>query len=221
MGGCGSGRISGGGKELTSQFFQIDVRELNRQGRLSSDQSFIVQWFQNDQIAASVGARSGCDRIEFSYRQRLPGKEHFVDKQCTVLIEWSFCNYGGRRPWFRCPVAGCERRIAILYFGPDLACRQCCGLAYRTQRVPAHYRAIYRAQAIRKRLGGSLNLSLPLPAKPRDMHWQTYIRLCEEANKWETWSWPNWLLKRAAHNWTNVVPCPDGAQVSHADALSE
>jgi hypothetical protein len=67
MGGLGSGRYKGGGKELTSQFFQIDVRELNRQGRLSSDQSFIVQWVQYDQIAASVGARSGCDQIEFSY----------------------------------------------------------------------------------------------------------------------------------------------------------
>jgi hypothetical protein len=130
MGGCGSGRISGGGKELTSQFFQIDVRELSRQGRSTPDQSFILQWVQNEQIAASVAARSGCDQIDFSYRQRLPGKQHFEDKTYAVPIEWSLCNYGGRRAWFRCPVAGCERRVAILYFGTELACRQCCLLAY-------------------------------------------------------------------------------------------
>jgi hypothetical protein len=200
MGGCGSGRIRGGGKELTSQFLQIDVGELNHQGRLSSDQSFIVQWVQNDPNAASVGGRSGCDQIEFSYRQRLPGKEHFANKSCAVLIEWSFCNYGGRRPWFRCPLAGCGRRVAILYFGTELACRQCCLVAYRTQRVPAHFRAIYRAQAIRKKLGGSINLSLPLPGKPRGMHWETYFRLCREAEGWESRSWPRWLIKRAAQD---------------------
>lgn len=200
MGGCGSGRISGGGKELTSRFFQIDVRQLNRLGRLSSDQSLIVQWVQNGQIAASVAARSGCDQIDFSYRQRLPGKQHFADKTYAVPIEWSLCNYGGRRAWFRCPVAGCERRVAILYFGTELACRQCCLLAYHTQRVPAHYRAIYRAQAIRRKLGGSINLSLPLPEKPSGMHWETYFRLCREAEGWELRSWPRWLLNRAAHN---------------------
>jgi hypothetical protein len=50
MGGFGSGRYKGGGKELTSQFFQIDVRELNRQGRLTSDQSFIVQWVRTTRL---------------------------------------------------------------------------------------------------------------------------------------------------------------------------
>jgi hypothetical protein len=200
MGGFGSGRYKGGGKDLTSQFLQIDVRELNHHGRLSSDQSFIVQWVQNDQIAASVAARSEGYQIEFSYRQRLAGKEQFVDKACAIPIEWSVCNYGGTRPWFRCPMPNCGRRVAILYFGPELACRQCCRLAYHTQRVPSYFRAIYRAQAIRKKLGGSINLSLPLPARPKGMHWDTYIRLCEQANEREARSWPNWLLRRANLN---------------------
>ena len=130
-------------------------------------------------------------------------EEHFEDKACIVRIEWSFCNYGGHRPWFRCPIAGCERRVAILYFGSELACRQCCGLAYRTQRVPAHYRAIYRAQAMRQKLGGSLNLPLPLPVRPKGMHWETYFRLCREAEGWESRSWPRWLRKRATS-----IGCP-------------
>jgi hypothetical protein len=203
VGGCGSGRISGGGKELASQFFQINVRGLNRQGRLTSDQSFIVQWVQNDQIAASVAT----SRTDNGY----PAKQHFADKACAVLIEWSVCNYGGRRPRFRCPMSNCGRRTAILYFGTKLACRQCCELAYHTQRVPAHYRAIYRAQAVRKKLRGSINLSLPLPNKPKGMHWETYFRLCHEHDGWEGQSWPSWLRKRAEHR-LDVLSGPAGSR---------
>jgi hypothetical protein len=70
-------------------------------------------------------------------------------------------------------------------------------------RVPAYFRTIYRAQAIRKRLRGSINLSLPLPEKPKGLHWETYFRLCHEHDEWEGQSWPGRLLKRAAHNLIN------------------
>ena len=102
----------------------MDVILLYRQGRLSNDQSFLVQWVQNCQIAASVSARWACDHIESSYRQRRLGEEHFENKACVVFIDWSSCNFGGRHPRFRCPMPNCGRRAAILYFGTELVSLQ-------------------------------------------------------------------------------------------------
>lgn len=199
MGGFGSGRMRGDRKDLTLRYLQIDLRLWYREGLLVPGRYFTSPWIRNGEVVASIRVQVEDEHIVFKYRRQMSGQEGFKDHESPVAIGWSRCNYGGRRPWFICP-AGCGRRVAILYFGPELASRQCCGLAYLTQRVPAFYRAIYRAEAIRKRLRGSANLSLPLPGKPKGMHWETYFRLCHEAEKWEERSWPNWLLKRAVVN---------------------
>ena len=38
-------------------------------------------------------------------------------------------------------------------------------------------RGVFKAQKIRTRLGGSVNLFEPFPEKPKRMHWRTYLRL--------------------------------------------
>ena len=100
------------------------------------------------------------------------------------------CNYGGRRPWFQCPgmVNGtrCGRRVAKLYQrGRYFRCRTCQKLAYSTQRETGTERLRERACRIRKRLGGPQNIFAPFPPKPKGMHWKTYIRLEEKAEKAE------------------------------------
>jgi hypothetical protein len=73
--------------------------------------------------------------------------------------------------------------VAKLYLcgAPLFACRQCCGLAYRSQQENPRHRAILRAQRLKMRLGGSANLSDPLPERPRGMQWWTYYRLLARA----------------------------------------
>jgi hypothetical protein len=44
-----------------------------------------------------------------------------MDYEYAVLLEWTRCHYGGERAWFRCPVIGCGRRVAILYGGAIFA----------------------------------------------------------------------------------------------------
>jgi hypothetical protein len=103
-----------------------------------------------------------------------------------VPLSWTACNFGGERPWFVCPGAGCGRRVAILY-GPGryFLCRHCYDLVYESQRENAIYRALRRAQAIRERLGGSANMTKPFPEKPKGMHWQTCERLWWEHHEAE------------------------------------
>jgi hypothetical protein len=99
----------------------------------------------------------------------------------SVHLSWTACNFGGERPWFVCPRAECGRRVAVLY-GPGryFLCRHCYDLVYESQRESGMYRALHKAQAIRKRLGGSANMMEPFPEKPKGMHWSTYDRLfCE------------------------------------------
>jgi hypothetical protein len=47
-------------------------------------------------------------------------------------------------------------------------------------------RALHKAQAIRKRLGGSANMMEPFPEKPKGMHHDTYMRMFWEHHEAET-----------------------------------
>ena len=60
------------------------------------------------QISAS---ETDADRINLSYRKRKEGEE-WQDMNYPVYLEYTACNYGGRRAWFRCPAIGCGRRVA-------------------------------------------------------------------------------------------------------------
>jgi hypothetical protein len=100
---------------------------------------------------------------------------------------------GGLCWWFICPrwVAGraCRRRVRKLYPSPGggyFACRRCCRLSYTSQRQDGTNRALSKAQAIRKRLGGSAAMLQPSPPKPKGMRWKTYRRL--RAKSEELWS---------------------------------
>ena len=96
-------------------------------------------------------------------------------------ITWTDCNYGGRRPWFVCQER-MRRRVGKLYlYGKYFLCRYCHGLAYESQRADVLTSLIRKAQKIRRRLGGSSNLTLPFPKKPKWMHWKTYDEFLSEA----------------------------------------
>lgn len=72
--------------------------------------------------------------------------DHRADEQreydYPVRLEYTECNFGGERPWFRCPgvVDGeeCNRRVGKLYCPPgrDLfLCRHCYDLGYTSSRT--------------------------------------------------------------------------------------
>lgn len=165
-------------KNTTSSFRALDVRGLQRAGVLRVE--------------------SGSVRL--SYRHRRGESDSWHEENYPVPIDWTRCNYGGSRAWFRCPVAGCGRRVAILYGGEIFACRYCHKLNYESQHEQPYQRNLSRYQRIRVKLGGEPGCIYPFPQKPKGMHWRTYEYWRMKAYQAESCSWPNWVYRLVAHN---------------------
>jgi hypothetical protein len=182
MGGIGSGRRNQIGKETTRDMQPLDVRKLSRAGLLSPGKAFGWQWTEDDQQVASIQLRVAVDHVMLRYRARQNGL--WQPMEYPVFLEWTSCNLGGQRAWFRCPAKGCGRRAAILYGGSIFACRQCHHLVYESQREADYDRAARRAETFRSRLQwepGILNGNGA--GKPKRMHWRTFARLQAEHNR--------------------------------------
>jgi hypothetical protein len=181
MGGHNSGR-RWESKATTSDYRQLDIRRWQRGGLLVVGRSFAWQPWEVDVVASMKRDEPNLVRL-YRYGQ---GRR---SEPCRVCIEWTPCNYGGSRAWFVCP-RSCGRRVAILYGDGSLACRHCNQLAYQSQHESPRYRALHRARAIRRKLGGSISLAEPFPPKPKGMHWRTYARIrgeqCDAAARF----WP-------------------------------
>jgi hypothetical protein len=187
----GSAELAGGGssnwyrfdkKTTTDECHSVDVRYLHREGLLTPGHWFSLRWSRAGRETGSIrGVVSGDgrpERITLLYRHRSGASEDWKEVREPVPLTWTACNFGGERPWFVCPGAGCKRRVAVLY-GPGryFLCRHYYDLVYESQRESGMYRALHKAQAIRERLGGSANMTEPFPEKPKGMHWRTYERL--------------------------------------------
>jgi hypothetical protein len=144
-------------------FFEIDVRQLERDGCLvPGSQSKCTERVNGRE-------RSQCEVIAFRNYVELA---HFANRQ-SVQLTSTAVHLGGARVWFLCP--HCDRRAAILY-GSPFACRTCRGLAYESQRETVRARRIRRAVLLRRSLGGSGSLLEPIPPRPKGMHLSTYWR---------------------------------------------
>ena len=191
MGGAGSGNWYRFDKKTTTgECHSVDVRYLYREGLLASGRWFTLRWSragsETGSIRGAVIEEGKPERVVLTYRHRRgPGGE-WEDVREPVPLTWTGCNFGGERPWFVCPGAGCGRRVAVLYRpGRYFLCRRCYDLVYESQRENGMYRALHKAQAIRKRLGGTANMTKPFPERPKGMHHDTYMHLFWEHNEAE------------------------------------
>jgi hypothetical protein len=175
MGGTGSGRRYQCGKDTTSDYNSLDVRRLQRDGLLMPSRTFGWSWYRNDQEVASIQIHTQADHVVLDYRHR-KGDEEWKTQHYPVMLDWTGCNFGGRRAWFRCPASGCDRRVALLYIGSSgiFACRHCYQLAYDSQRETADDRVARRADKIRNRLKWKRGILNRNGCKPKGMHWKTY-----------------------------------------------
>ena len=120
----------------------------------------------------------------------LPFRYRYLEQEISIEIffDWTPCNYGGQRPWFKCP--RCWRRVAVLFFiGQSLVCRQCAELTYSSRNEDRWSRAIRRAHKILERLGGEPDSFLPFPPRPKGMHHKTYYHLIK---RWDEATQESW-----------------------------
>lgn len=178
MGGQGSGRFFQGGKDVTSDYRALDVKQLQRDGWLLPGISFVWNWYANDEKIASIQIQTQEDRIILDYRHQ-KGNEEWKSLHYPVMLSWTACHYGGQRAWFVCPAKGCGQRVALLYLGESgvFACRHCYQLAYACQREVSYERTTRRANRIRKQLGWEPGIFNGKGDKPKGMHWKTYQKL--------------------------------------------
>ena len=154
----------------------IDIRRWHRDGCLAAGKRFTTSWSWDDEPAGSISVRTEADAVVLMFRWRSRTESEWKPVDQRISITWTNCHFGGRRPWFLCPC--CGRSVALLYIVSNLfSCRQCNGLAYRSQRIVARHRAISRARKIRLKLGGSGSVIDEFPERPKGMHWKTYNRL--------------------------------------------
>ena len=192
MGGKGSGRPGGWGRDTVEDYRSLDANRLHADGCLAPGWSGSLRWTRDDEeAAASIALRAETDRIVLSYRHCFAGGE-WQDVEEPVRIARVPCRFGGERPYLLCPgiVDGiaCGRRAAKLY-GADryFLCRHCYSLTYTSKRLEPLDRAWQtahdRASRIRRRLGGTGRGSPHegIPARPKGMWKKTYRRLRREA----------------------------------------
>ena len=185
MGGFGSGRPGGSGRDTVESCRSLDVNRLHRAGCLAPGWFGGWQWTRDGEQVAWITLRAEADRVVLSYRWRIAGGA-WRDVREPVPIVRVPCRFGGGRPYFLCPgvVNGvaCGRRVAKLY-GPGryFLCRHCYRLAHASQREGAWDRALRRADRIRRRLGGDPGMASPFPGRPKGMWRRTYERLRDAA----------------------------------------
>ena len=75
MGGFGSGRPSGSGRDKVEYSRSIDVNRLHRHGCLSAGWMGCWQWTQDDEKVASINLRAEHDQLHLSYRARIASGE--------------------------------------------------------------------------------------------------------------------------------------------------
>jgi hypothetical protein len=185
MGGLGSGRPGGWGRDTVEGCRSLDVNRLHREGCLEPGWSGVWQWTRDGERVAWITLRAEADRLHLSYRVRIGGGE-WEDVDETVRVVRVPCRLGGARHYFVCPALvngiACGRRVAKLHgAGRYFLCRRCHRLAYASQGEAEWDRALRRANKIRVRLGGEPGMASPFPERPRGMWRRTYERLRERA----------------------------------------
>lgn len=180
MGGLGSGRYYWSCKTTLEDYEALDIRLWHRKKLLAPCNEFTCTWSRRgEKIAAIQVFVKNTNAVLLSYRHR-DAEYNWTDHNYPIQIVWSPCNYGGTRPWFLCPVLGCNRRVAVLYGGEIFACRHCNRLDYKSQSESASTRATRRADKLREKLDWEPGILNGEGIKPKGMHWSTFERLCNQ-----------------------------------------
>jgi hypothetical protein len=183
MGGPGSGRWRGRGRETIESYRFLDVNLLSMKGYLRPGLSSGYRWIDGNEVA-SIKLHAEAGRLHLSYCVCV-GDDKWKDVAEIIRIVRVPCRLGGSRNYFICPGfqngRECGRRVAKLYVSKCyFLCRHCNRLAYASQYEQPWKRARRRANKLWQRLAIDSGIAGVLPEKRKDMSVRTYARLLEK-----------------------------------------
>jgi len=160
-------------RPTTDDRIHIDIRRWKHDGRLVPGGMFITS-AENDPLY-SLEVHVADDHLII----------HHAGTQQRVALDSTPCNFGGERPWLRCPE--CGRRAAILYANERFLCRLCHDLAWPVTREKELERAARALARTCRLLGVKPGFRIPLGQKPKGMRWKTYWRHVVNHEKQSRW----------------------------------
>lgn len=201
MGGLGSGRYEYATTPTVEDCRVLDVNEFTDAVEHPGTNA-TIRWGPEDDPGASIGVhllpqsdddeKATALRLQYTITDGRTREETAHDY--CVPLEYTVCNFGGERPWFRCPgvVNGehCERRVAKLYRPPwrgVFLCRHCYDLGYTSSRTSGdelkqaelRYRRAF-AKADKEGRRPHPNNEPWLPERPNGIHYDTYEELLND-----------------------------------------
>lgn len=196
MGGIFSGRTAYATTPDDRDCLKIDVNEFTE--ILDDDRGVAgtYSWPTGASISWATITDHGRDGIRLQYSLDEAEDEDECERSYPVWITRTECNFGGTRPWFRCP--RCEKRLGKLYLPPDEAmflCRHCHDFGYTSSRASGNVDRTLRMRfnRIRQKLDAEPTHPNNWDAidvdRPKGMHQDTYdelmIELRKARDKWE------------------------------------
>ena len=183
MGGLGSGRWRGRGRETVESYRCLDVNRLSKRDYLRPGLSSVYHWADGNEVA-SIKLHAEAGRLHLSYCVCV-GDDKWKEVAEIIAIVRVACRLGGSRAYFICPGfqngRECGRRVAKLYLSNCyFLCRYCNRLAYASQYEQRWQRARRRANKLWQRLGIDSVMAGALPETRKGMSAHTYARLLEK-----------------------------------------
>lgn len=164
----------------TSDLQVLDVRHLQREGTLTEGCTRQWRWWRT----GGPTLHEACIQAQHTHVTIAHACPRNAGKEVTysIPLERTPCNLGGHRVWWRCPMVGCGRRVAVLYGykGAYFACRHCHNLNYKSQRECIADRQFRSVEKLRERLGWQRGIAHGNQGKPAHMHWRTYHQLVQK-----------------------------------------
>lgn len=133
MGRGGHNRINGN----VTDYKNLDVQLFQHEGKLAEEGSgYYKSYWKDKRTGDSLGnilIYTTTEYIKLFYTIRDSETGYKQDYSYKVTIEWTPCNYGGKRAWFIC--SKCGRRVRKLYLRSGyFHCRRCQQLNYYSQQ---------------------------------------------------------------------------------------
>ncbi|WP_156920652.1 hypothetical protein [Thermicanus aegyptius] len=158
-------------KALAENHLSLSIFDLYKSRLLATGNQIRWTWLKNHSSLATISLWIRNDSI------LIAGNSIMIT---TVNLTHTACNYGGTRPWFKCPA--CRQRVGKLYLANGIfRCRICHNLTYKSCQASRNHlmQLLLHGQRIKKKLFEKklLNSKRVLIARPKGMHSSTYTKL--------------------------------------------